>query len=270
MPITPTDLGIRFESDLVLEQRTVLVYRYEVFHRTWVPDTIVEEAMIWQDVATLARINDADAALQGKLAHVLARAQQRHQSVGSIGYSITDIDLIWQHWIYEKLPDGRWHAAHPLSGEFTGNAENTPVGRTQALLSLVLGPPAWAWADAPGPGQLRTKCVAVNGAASYRVYHDLGGGAFELLGDVPNANLNTLAVEPGDYTVRVAAVGTGGRVGILSRPVPVTVGGASAPVMDVPEPRDVEPEPEAEPAADLTRGDRFVRWLWGKDRYDAA
>lgn len=276
MPILPENLGIRFEGDLVLDSGFVLVYQYEVYHKSWIPDTILETGTIWQRVSSPSAFASADTALQSRLGSKLKEAKERYRAIGAIGHSLHDTDLIWQHWVFSQLANGDLQAAHPLSGGFSGEAENTPTGRTLALLSVVPGPPDWAWADSPGAGQLRVKGVSVSGADHYNVYHDAGGGTFDLLGQVADVGLHTLNVEAGAYNVRLAAVAGNGRIGILSIPVAVTVEGAGAAAPDMAVMMDegspvIEPVVmEADPAPDLTRGDRLVRWLWGPERYGSA
>ena len=221
MAIQPDKLELRFEARF---SGDVLIHRYEIFHKDWVPDTVLASGNVSRRVRRLDRLTGTDAGLQAQLRSKLANAREAHRPLGVAGgQSVHDTNLIWEGWEFYQLPDGRWQADHPLSGTFTGQMENMPVGRTLGILTVVLPPPAWAWADSVASGKLRVQCIAVADADHYIVYDDRGS-EFVVLGSTSSASLTTLNVAAGVYNVRIAAVDSGDDVGILSVPAVVEVG----------------------------------------------
>jgi len=92
------------------------------------------------------------------------------------------------------------------------------MSMADAVLSVCLPPPTWAWAESPAPGKLRVKCAGVDGADGYAVYDGDGllGNPADLTGWVESD------VASGVYEVRVAGV-KAGQVGVLSFPMTVEV-----------------------------------------------
>lgn len=225
MAIDAADLDLRFETRLLRAGGSYyLALDWQVYHAKWVPETILDRGTVQERVKDFAAIADVDAGLQALLGAKLKEVRGYHQGRGSIdGFSLYDADRIFASWTFHDNGDGTWTMAHPITGEFTGEMENTPLGRVSAILAVALGPTAWAWGDSVTPGQLRVRCLAVDGADHYAAYLD---GVY--LGDFANPALATFDVAGGVYSVQVAAVAANGRVGILSAPVSVEVGALAA------------------------------------------
>lgn len=234
MAIDGEKLSIRFGSQLSLGRPYRLALAWEVVHSEWVPETVVASGYEQAVVKDLGRIADVDAGLQALMAGRLAEVKDQNKARTAMEYqSLADVAQIWDRWTFVDHGDGTMTATHPVCGEFTGECEDTPLGRVNGILSVCLPPPAWAWFDSVAEGALRTKCVAVPGASKYSVYSDTGD-ALEYLGDVADAGVRTLYVPAGSYVIRMAAVNGGGRVGILSRAQSVTVlGGAESAMVGI-------------------------------------
>ena len=231
-------------------KRSYLRIAYEVFHRpTGATVAANEKSMI---VGTAVDLIDADRRMRAELETDFSVIKWHYGPLAALNnLSPFDASLCMRNWTFINEGEGLWTVAHPLSGTFEDVALDTDgtfpglVQRVLKVVTLVLPPPIWTWAESPEPGKLSARCVAVDGAASYNVYNDLGDGTFTLLGSAPTANGGTITVAPGTYTVQMAGV-VDGVVGILGLPVQVTVEAASVPlelgVMELAR----EPEPEDE------------------------
>lgn len=173
---------------------------------------VISEGTVTRTVATFGQMPSVDAALQDEASGQYAGAVAWHDPQTALdGASAFDADLILDGW----MVDGD-EMSHPICGTIAA----TPVGivaRVNGIQAARLGPTQWAWADSTTPGELRVRCVSVAGADDYNVY-----SGETLLGTVPSAGWNALAVPAGFYQVRIAPV-DGGVVGILSFPIAVQV-----------------------------------------------
>jgi hypothetical protein len=183
-------------------------------------------------VSNYAKIEEADSLIYAQFEREFASVKQWHEAKAVLNdRSLYDTALILEGWTF--TPDfPNWDISHPLSGTFTGesiptDAEGRPrlLDRLRAIARNVLLPTTWAFADSPDIEQLRVWCVPVDGASHYNVYNDYTNPP-TLLGPVPNAGKNTLAVLGSSYKVRIAPVSSDGTIGILSNSQIVTVEGS--------------------------------------------
>lgn len=177
---------------------------------------IVDFGTVSQMVSKLGAMIEADKELRveanSKFIDVVAYHKPR-PSYDDL--SAFDADLILDRW---------WQDSANLTHDVCGTIPNAPDGiwdRILTITSVCAKPPAWAWAEPFGAGQMRVKCVAVSGAGSYNVYDD-DGTTFTLLDNVADAGWNTIAVAAGTYNVRQAAL-VGAQVGIMWKPITVVV-----------------------------------------------
>lgn len=211
MAISQDQMYWRF-GDIMLNQNGLYV-RWEVYHPTTA--TIIQAGTVNVPAAKASDLTAAWNTAQGLINSAVSAVYARHAAVPAIqDYSRFDANLILDSWLSDPVSGT---LVHPISGTFESVVYDGLVGLVNAILDRVPGPPIWAWAEAGDAGRLRVRCIAVPGADSYNVHnHDV------LLGSVPSASWNELAVPAGSYNVRIAAVDAG-QVGICSFPIPVTV-----------------------------------------------
>ena len=235
----PSNL-LRLRYGDVAVSASSLAVRWEVYHPS--TSTIVETGWCSVSLAAPSRIPEAwDTAVQ-LCASAAGTVMAKHTPNPAIGnYSQFDADLILDSWLSD--PTART-LVHPLSGSFAEVDYRGIVDLVNVILARVLPPPTWAWCESTAPLAVRVKCVAVPGATSYNVYEGT-----TLVGSVPNANWNTLAMTAGVHSLRMAAV-KAGVVGIASFPMTVQVAAAGGLLVARagPEPGAPEPEPVTEPA----------------------
>lgn len=211
MAIPQNQMYWRF-GDIMLNQNGLYV-RWEVYHPTTA--TIIETGTVNVPAAKARDLVAAWTTALGLINSAVNAVYTQHAAVEAIqNYSRFDANLILDSWLSDPVSGT---LVHPISGTFESVVYDGLVGLVNAILDRVPGPPIWAWSEAGDAGRLRVRCIAVPGADSYNVYnHDV------LLGNVPSANWNELAVPSGSYNVRIAAVDAE-QVGICSFPIPVTV-----------------------------------------------
>lgn len=231
MAIDPSALSLRM-SDFSMalspaRGRSYMHLEYQVFHAA--TGAVVTENTLAAPIANTGEITTVDQQLIARALAEFDQAKWQHQPIAAIGNrSAYDAGHILEHWQIESSGANQWKFTHPISGTYddipiVANPFPDIVQRVNVILGLVLPPPIWGFASSPAPGQLSASCVAVSGAASYKVYNDHGDGTFTLLGNAPTAAGGTIAVSAGYYRVRMAAVGGNGRIGCMGRMVSVTV-----------------------------------------------
>lgn len=210
MAIEPSDLELWVGNEGITDSGTLrLSLSWEVRHITI--GEIVDSSTISASVAKrgdLAKTWDS----------LVAEAEQALESTRSFNEAVVgdnslhDIDLILDGW----LTDGDGYE-HPVCGTLAGPVPVQLRQRLNFILASVAPPPGWFWAESTAPGELRVKCVSVDGADSYNIYN-----GETLLDNVAASGWQTISVPAGVYSVREAAL-VGAQVGILSFPVAVTV-----------------------------------------------
>jgi hypothetical protein len=197
-------------------------------------DMVIAEMTLDQNVSRFDQFEMQDDRSYKQAASWFLSVKEWHKAKASLNdYSLHDVGLMLAHW--EFTPDGnKWVVSHPISGEFSdvslktdGSGRPTLSSRLTAIVTRVLPPSTWGFAESEAPEEITVHCIVVSGADSYNVYNDLGGGNFELLGNVPDNDHRTLVVTAGYYRVRIAAV-VSGVVGVLGNENVVQVAVASA------------------------------------------
>lgn len=240
MAIPLVDLRLRTGNAKLTFAPTGILLRldYEVFHRE--TGDVVESGSVTQRVS---KIGDLDLMFKiacGEIDSIFYGIRAIHKPLSIVGgLSAFDVNLVCEQWLFAQHGDS-WTLTHPLSGVFTERVfADTLIDRVNEIRSLTLSPPAWVQASSSEGGKLTVCCAAVTGAEYYAVYNDLGSGTFEHLGDAPSHSGGTVNVLARTYMIRVGGV-VDGVVGILARPVTVTVEEGVAAVADI-EPSQFRP-----------------------------
>jgi len=188
-----------------------LSMRWEAYHAQ--TDTVVESGQAGVVINSLADVESGTRRLRGRCGAEYEAAMAKHKAVWK-GMSAFDIGLVLDRWMFA---DGAM--SHPVCGDHAVVADPASMtSMADAVLSVCLPPPTWAWAEPAGPGKLRVKCVGVGGADGYAVYDGDG-----LLGSPADlADWVESDVASGVYEVRVAGM-KAGQVGVLSFPTAVEV-----------------------------------------------
>lgn len=211
---------------------------------------VVASGIVSRGVLRLSDLDQVHTQLLQMADGKLAEARAWHQGHSIIGgYSAFDANLILDGWWLENNS-----LVHSVSGTFPASFADSLTNRINAILSYVLGPPVWAWAESIAPGQLRVKCQPVAGANHYHIYD-----GDVLLGEVPTAAWNVLSVPAGIYSVRQAAVSAAGIVGVRWQPISVEVMEVAGDIIFVHEDEGPLLETETERKVGILR--RFWRWL---------
>lgn len=251
---------------IVKDTILALVNGHSVIRSTYqivATDAIIAEITLDARIDRFDEFEEADAETFARAQSWFASIKEWHRPQDALDeLSFHDASLILKNWAFSK-PGNLWVILHPVSGEFTGlkvpvkHSRPTLKGRVQTVVSQIPPPSTWSWASSDTIETLDVKCVEVEGADSYNVYSDQGGGKYELLGNVPNHNSNSISVPGGYYRIRVAPVRSG-VVGVMGNETQVQVEGGgvpAAPEMDETILFSVEPESTPE------KKNKLLEWL---------
>lgn len=249
MAIPSNLLKIRYGDVGITE--THLSATWQLYHAQ--TSTVLESHGVQVPLVAPHRVEEAWAKIITLVESASSAALSKHEPIAAIGgFSSWDADLILDGWFSDTVTQ---KLVHPLSGTFSNVTYTGIVGLINAIRSLVLPPPTWAWCE-PLTGGFRVKCVAVSGATSYNVYDGT-----TLLGTVPNQAWNTLTVPDGYYNVRIAPVNSA--VGICSFYMPIQVGTGS---LENPHYAENVGEPDSSiEIPKLSRWQRFKAWVKEND-----
>jgi len=189
-----------------------LSMRWEAYHAQ--TDTVVEGGLAQVAVNSLADVESGTRRLRGRCGAEYEAAMAKHKAVWK-GMSAFDIGLVLDRWMFAGGA-----MSHPVCGDHAVAADPASImSMANAVLSVCLPPPVWAWAESPDTGILCVRCIPVSGASFYAIYDD--GGQIDIAVDL--ANWAEVSAGAEVHNVRVAAVDAGGQVGVLSFPVTVEV-----------------------------------------------
>jgi len=189
-----------------------LSMRWEAYHAQ--TDTVVESGQAGVVINSLADVESGTRRLYGRCGAEYEAAMAKHKAVWK-GMSAFDVGLILDRWMFMGGT-----MVHPVCGSHDVAADAASLtSMINAVLSVCLPPPTWAWAESVQAGTLRMKCLSVPGAKSYAAY---SGDA--KIGAVPSlASWTQVAQDAGSHEIRIAAVDAKGQVGVLSFPMTVEV-----------------------------------------------
>ena len=187
----------------------VATMSYEVYHATL--GDVIGRGTLSATSPTVSDLNRSGDKLVQQAEGAFIEFKARHADIID-GHSAHDADLILDGWWFDGETMG-----HPVCGVFPSYAQ-TFAQRVRAVLAQALPPPTWFWAIA-GEGELFVKCTPVPGADSFNVYD-----GDEFVDNVADYDWSILEMDPGAYSVRMAAV-KDGQSGVPSFPVSVTVVG---------------------------------------------
>lgn len=231
IPSNQLELGIKNTVLTMTQGKLTIRSTYQAIAPSY--SVAVAETLFAQSVARFDEFEERDSLSWKKAQNWFAVVCEWHAARGALGgYSQHDADLVLSNWAI--VSDGvGWKMAHAVCGTFTGvtlpfdeSGRPTLVGRVAAIIARVLPPPTWGFAESDSGETLTVRCIQVQGATSYNVYHDVGDGQFVLLGNVPDHEPHTLNVAAGYYRVRMAGV-VGGVVGVMSNATEMQVAAAA-------------------------------------------
>jgi len=199
------------EIDVTATGGARLSMRWEAYHDQ--TDTVVEGGQVGVVINSLADVESGTRRLYERCGAEYEATMAKHKAVWK-GMSAFDVGLILDRWMFMGGT-----MAHPVCGNRGVAADAASLtSMVNAVLSVCLPPPTWAWAESAEPGKLRVKCTSVGGADGYAVYDGDGllGSPTDLTDWVESSAAS------GVYAIRVAGV-KAGQVGILSFPMAVEV-----------------------------------------------
>lgn len=208
------------DTSIQYGDRILMTKRWEAYH----PLAVADSGTVTRHVPNLQKMSEADLELERDCERRFASVVEHHRARDVMGgLSAFDADLVLDGWMQGEGLD------HPVLGHIDVNPGDV-VARVNRIMDKHASPPAWFWAE-PDTEAVRVKCIAVDNAVSYNVYD-----GDELLGNVPDHDWNTVYVQPGSYSVRMAAY-DGNDIGVRSFPVVVQVEEAEAAAMSAPSPK---------------------------------